>query len=213
MTRLDWDGGTVTGAWDEPAGSTRAVLVLGHGAGGDLNDALLNDVGVALSSRGIAVLRFNFPYREAGRKAPGAQTQSEQCYRDVATSARRDGVPLFIGGKSYGGRMSTHIASDGFSCDGLVLLSYPLHPPGKQDRIRDEHLPAIKQPMLYISGSRDPFATPSLMEKTIASLGKRAQLLWLDGGDHSLRVKGRKRNDVVDEIASTVDAFVSKSAK
>ena len=86
------------------------------------------------------MLRFNFPYREAGRKAPGAQTESEECYREVAMAARIDGVPLFCGGKSYGGRMATHIAADGFDVDGLVLLSYPLHPPGRPEKTRDAHL-------------------------------------------------------------------------
>ena len=208
--RLVWDGGVVTGAWDSPSGNARAVLVLAHGAGGDLNDPLLKDVGAALAERGVAVLRFNFPYREAGRKAPGAQTASEQCYRDVADAARRSGVALFIGGKSYGGRMATHIASKGFEVDGLVLLSYPLHPPGKPDRIRDAHLADVRAPMVFMSGTKDPFATPALMEKAIASLKKRATLRWIEGGDHSLRVKSRKRSDVVAEITDAIDAVISR---
>ncbi|HYZ92910.1 MAG TPA: alpha/beta family hydrolase [Actinomycetota bacterium] len=193
----------VNGAWDEPDGKPRAVLLLAHGAGGDLNDELLCGVGAALTQSRVATLRFNFPYREAGRRAPGSQAQSEECYRAVATEARRRGVPLLCGGKSYGGRIATHIAADGFDVDRLVLLSYPLHPPGRPDKLRDEHLRDIGRPMLFIQGTRDPFATPELLTKTVAGL-PTATLVPIEGGDHSLRVRGRKRADVVAEVAGAI---------
>jgi len=123
----------VSVAWDKPAGAAIAILLLAHGAGGDLNDPLLRAVGEGLAGEAIAVARFNFPYREAGRRAPGSQSQSEDCYRDVASALRKDGVPLFCGGKSYGGRIASHIASEGYEMSGLVLLSYPLHPPGSRN--------------------------------------------------------------------------------
>jgi len=195
---------------DSPHGKPRAVLILGHGAGGDVNDPLLAAVGRGLASRhGIAVVRFNFPYRDAGRKTPGSQTDSENANRDVATAQRIAGVPLYCGGKSYGGRMASHIASEGFEMDGLILLSYPLHPPGKPDRLRDAHLHAIKAPMLFIQGTRDPFAQPDLLDKTIASL-KNAQLSRVEGGDHSLRVRGRKPADVYAEVIDTINEFVPR---
>jgi uncharacterized protein len=192
----------------DEAPDARTVLVLGHGAGGDLHDALLVGVGTALSERGVEVVRFNFPYREQGRRAPGAQSASEDCYREVAEGARRAGVRLFVGGKSYGGRMASHIVADGFDADALVFLSYPLHPPGKPDRLRDEHLGRIGVPMLFIQGTKDPFATPHLLDDVIARLSN-ATLHKIDGGDHSLRVKGRTSTEVIAEVTHTIAAFVA----
>ncbi len=189
---------------DEP----RAVVVLGHGAGGDMNDPLLRSVASALVPFGIEVVRFNFPYRELGRKAPGAQAQSEECYRNVADASRRPHLPLYLGGKSYGGRIATHIVADGFVADGLVLLSYPLHPPGKPERIRDAHLGSIDVPMLFIQGTKDPFATPDLLDATVGRL-PRARLHRIDGGDHSLRVKGRDQAGIADEVSREIVSFVA----
>lgn len=202
----------VSVAWDRPDGDPKAVVVLGHGAGGDMNDEMLRGLGARLADHGAATLRFNFPYREAGRKAPGAQAQSEDCYRAIAEHARIDDVPLFCGGKSYGGRMATHIAAEGFEVTGLVLLSYPLHPPGRPERLRDAHLKDIEAPMLFVQGTRDPFATPELLAATIASL-PTATHVAIEGGDHSLRVKGRKRAEVLNDIVETTQTFIRQSAR
>jgi len=172
-----------------------------------MNDPLLVAVAKGLSARGVGVLRFNFPYREAGRRAPGSQADSEAAYREVASASRRDGLPLYCGGKSYGGRIASHIASDGFDLDGLVFLSYPLHPPGKPERIRDAHLREIPVPMLFIEGTRDPFAQPDLLDATIARIGS-AKLIRIEGGDHSLRVRGRKPNEVYEEVTRAIDVFL-----
>lgn len=201
----------VTAKWNGPDGDPNAVVVLAHGAGGDLDDETLRGLGAALAAFGVASLRFNFPYREAGRKAPGAQAQSEACYRAVADHARIEGVPLYCGGKSYGGRMATHIAAQGFDVTGLVLLSYPLHPPGRPERLRDAHLKDIGVPMLFVQGTRDPFATPELLTATIASL-PNATHVPIDGGDHSLRVKGQKWADVLNEIVEATHMFIRRSA-
>jgi predicted alpha/beta-hydrolase family hydrolase len=206
-TQLDWGGGAVTGAWDRPDGNARAVLLLAPGAGGDLNDALLRSVASRLAGRGVAVLRFNFPYREAGRGAPGSQRESEAAYRAIATGARMEGVPLFIGGKSYGGRMATHIAADGFAADGLVLLSYPLHPPGKFDRLRTAHLPRITAPMLFVRGTSDAFSREDLFDAAVEGLAS-ATVLAIPGGDHSLRARGTKPDDIALIVADAVVSFV-----
>ncbi|MGH2759653.1 MAG: alpha/beta hydrolase family protein [Actinomycetota bacterium] len=199
----------VSAAWDRPD-DARAVLVLAHGAGGDLNDPFLRGLGASLAEAGIATVRFNFPYRESGRKAPGAQSQSEDCYREIVTHVRAEGVPTFCGGKSYGGRVATHIAAADVPMSGLVLLSYPLHPPGKPERLRDAHLADVSAPMLFVQGSRDPFATPALLDKTVRSLDA-ATLVHVEGGDHSLNVRGRPRADVVDEVSAIVRGFVARS--
>jgi len=188
---------------DEP----RAVLVLAHGAGGDLNDPLLRALGASLSADAIEVVRFNFPYRESGRRAPGAQSQSEACYREIAGSVRREGLPLYLGGKSYGGRIASHVVADGLDVDGLVFLSYPLHPPGKPDRVRDQHLGSISVPMLFCQGTKDPFATPALLDGVVGRL-PHATVHHIEGGDHSLRVRGRAASDVIAELNETIARFV-----
>jgi predicted alpha/beta-hydrolase family hydrolase len=205
--RIDWARGTVSGAWDRPEGDPSATVTFAPGAGGDLNDSVLKAVARELSSASIAVLRFNFPYREAGRRAPGSQVESEDCYRDVASLARSGGTPLFCGGKSYGGRMASHIVADGFEVDGLIFISYPLHPPGRFDRLRDQHLAQIDVPMLFVQGTKDTFARPDLLESTLDAL-PRATHVPIDGGDHSLRVKGRPAPDVAREIAAAIASFV-----
>jgi predicted alpha/beta-hydrolase family hydrolase len=186
--------------------STRCTLVLGHGAGGDMTDPLLVALDASLSTKGVDVVRFNFPYREQGRRAPGSQAQSETAYRDIADK-HRGGRPLFLGGKSYGGRIASHIVADGSDAAGLIFLSYPLHPPGKPDRLRDEHLDRIRAPMLFCQGTKDPFATPDLLEAVVARL-PNATLHHVVGGDHSLRVRGRPQSDIVDELTDVIDGFV-----
>jgi predicted alpha/beta-hydrolase family hydrolase len=196
-----------TTAWDRPAGDPRAVLVLAHGAGGNLEDSFLRGLGARLAERGAAVLRFNFPYRDAGRRMPGAASESEAAYREVADAARMPGVPLFIGGKSYGGRIATHIAAAGYPCDGLVLLSYPLHPPGRTDKLRVEHLGRMEVPMLVVRGTNDAFSQQELFDAHVRSL-PRVEVVDVEGGDHSLRVRGRKADDVLDQVARAVSSFV-----
>ncbi len=171
-----------------------------------MNDPLLVALDASLASSGIEVVRFNFPYREQGRRAPGSQTQSEDAYRQIA-DAHRSKRPLFLGGKSYGGRIASHIVAAGHEVAGLVFLSYPLHPPGRPERLRDEHLGGITVPMLFLQGTKDPFATPSLLEAVIARLPS-ATLHRIEGGDHSLRVRGRSQQDVVTELTTAIEAFV-----
>ena len=199
----------MSGAWDKPHGDPKAVLVLAHGAGGDLNDKLLAGVAGRLAGKGIAVLRFNFPYREAGRGGPGSARQSEDAYRAVAIAARIPGVPLFIGGKSYGGRMASHIVADGFDADGLVLISYPLHPPGQFEKLRTAHLPQIKVPTLFIRGTSDTFSREDLFEDALSAL-PNATVVRVEGGDHSLRVRGTKPDEVVALVADAIAPFITE---
>lgn len=203
--KLAWADGEVSAALTGPS-DARAVCTLAHGAGGNLDDPMLVALAERLADEGIAVLRFNFPYREAGRRAPGSQKQSEGCYRAVVSWAREHAPRVFCGGKSYGGRIATHVAADGAQMDGLVLLSYPLHPPGKPERLRDAHLADVGAPMLVVQGTRDAFAAGDLLERTFEG---RATIVRIEGGDHSLRVKGRPASDVQDEIAGAVVTFVS----
>jgi uncharacterized protein len=206
-TTFRWDEGEVSGAWNRPAGATRAALVLAHGAGHGIDTRLLVDVGEALAERGVAVLRFNFPYMEAGRRSPDPQPRLEACYRAVAEAVEHEFERPYLGGKSMGGRIASHIVADGFAAGGLVFLGYPLHPPGQPERIRDGHLKRIEAPMLFLQGSRDPFAMPELLHRTIAGLPS-AKLVEIEGGDHSFKVRGRSAGDVTVELVEAIDSFV-----
>jgi predicted alpha/beta-hydrolase family hydrolase len=206
-TTFHWDEGEVSGAWHRPSGAARAALVLAHGAGHGMNTRLLIDVGEALAERGVAVLRFNFPYMEAGRRAPDPQPRLEACYRAVADAVAEEFERPYLGGKSMGGRIASHVVADGFAASGLVFLGYPLHPPGRPERIRDAHLRRIDAPMLFLQGSRDSFAMPDLLHSTVASL-PLARLVEIEGGDHSFKVRGRSTADVTGELVEAIDDFV-----
>jgi predicted alpha/beta-hydrolase family hydrolase len=203
-----WRDGGVSGTRSSPGGEPRATLVLAHGAGGDMTHPQLAGMAEGLAANGIEVVRFNFPYREAGRKAPDRQEKLEACYWAVAKEVSGSATRLFLGGGSMGGRIASHIVSDGFPAAGLVFQSYPLHPPGKPERLRDAHLARIAIPMLFIWGTRDPFGTPELLERTVASLPS-ATLHRIEGGDHGLKVRGRTGADVLDEVVGVISRWIA----
>lgn len=203
---FEWDGGTVSGVWHHPVGGA-TYLVLGHGAGGNLHTPALARFAEALSAHGIGVVRFNFPYAEAGRKAPDKQKTLETCYRAVASDVAKRAQRLFLGGRSMGGRIASHVVADGLAAAGLIFFSYPLHPPGQPERLRDAHLAKITVPMLFIQGSRDAFARPDLLSSTIKKL-PTATLQVVEGADHGLTVRGRPAEDVIGELVDTTVSWV-----
>jgi predicted alpha/beta-hydrolase family hydrolase len=142
-----------------------------------------------LSRRGFLSVKFNFDYMEQKRKVPDPQPKLQARYRDVINEvvARHKPKRLIIGGKSMGGRVASYIAGDTPSVNGLVFLGYPLHAPGKQHQLRDEHLYALKLPMLFLSGTKDTFAERSLLENVVRKIGDNATIVWTEGGDHSLK--------------------------
>ena len=147
----------------EPASPT--LVVLAHGAGGDMNSEFMRVFHAGLAERGCLTMRFNFPYKEARRKLPDRRPMLETCYGAAADFARgQSKLPaprqpkIVLGGKSMGGRIASHLVAAGYPADALVFLGYPLHPPGKPQQIRDQHLYAIRCPMLFLSGTRDAFA-------------------------------------------------------
>jgi hypothetical protein len=189
------------------------TLVLAHGAGAGMDHPFMVGFARAMNDLGVATLRFNFPYIEAGRRAPDPGPYLGEAWRAVfaAASERAKGEPVWAGGKSLGGRIaSMAVADDGMAAAGLVFLGYPLHPPGKPERIRDEHLYRIDVPMIFVEGTRDPFATPELLAGVIAKLGDRAELISIEGGDHSMNVKGAKRDarEVAAGLAEPVSAAI-----
>ncbi len=196
-----WEGGTVSGAWHSPPQGT-TYLLLGHGAGGSLHTPMLAQFAATLAGRGVGAVRFNFPYAEARRKIPDRQPTLEACYRAVADHVAARAGRLFLGGRSMGGRIASHLVAAGYPTAGLVFLGYPLHPPGKPERLRDSHLGAISTPMLFLQGSRDSFARPDLLAETVARLA-RATLHVVEGGDHGLAVRGRTVEAVIGELVDT----------
>lgn len=156
-------------------------------------------------------IQFNFEYMDHGRKIPDPQAKLQAFYKKVVEEVRDRHRPrrLFIGGKSMGGRVASYIAGTTEGVEGLVFLGYPLHPPGKQDSLRDEHLYALEMPMLFLSGTRDTFAEPRLLEKVVKKLGSRATLVWTDRGDHSLKV-GRSGTASWEAAADQIAQWVLK---
>ena len=149
-----------------------------------------------LAQRGFLSVKFNFPYMEAGRKIPDKRDILEDCYKEVielAQDGKHHPSRTIIGGKSMGGRIASQVAAtDRVKVDGLFFLGYPLHPLGKTDRLRDEHLYQIKKPMLFLSGTRDGFARKDLLEKVLDKIGPIAKVHWIEGGDHSFKTSGAK---------------------
>ena len=149
-----------------------------------------------VSARGIDVMTFDFPYMTAKRRIPDRGATLETCYREAIDSMRSEVASarrcLFIGGKSMGGRIATQLAVDpDLPIAGIVLLGYPLHPPGRPSELRTAHLPAIRRPMLFVQGSRDTFGTPSELQGILATLSPLPALYVVEGGDHSLRISRR----------------------
>jgi predicted alpha/beta-hydrolase family hydrolase len=162
------------------------VLVFAHGAGGHRDDRATRASAEALAGAGLDVRRFNFAYREQGRRIPDPMPVLRATFEAMIKEERREGRRLFIGGRSMGGRVATMLAADGFECDGLILLAYPLHPAGKPDKLRDAHLPRITVPVLCFNGTRDALCTRELMEKALAPVTAPWEMHWIEGADHSL---------------------------
>jgi predicted alpha/beta-hydrolase family hydrolase len=174
--------------------NSQTAIILAHGAGQGMNSPFMTYFHKELASRGLLSITFNFDYMDAKRRVPDSQPKLQARYRAVATDIVANYHPkrLIIGGKSMGGRVASYIAGDISQVNGLVFLGYPLHPPGKPDQLRDQHLYELKVPMLFVSGTKDTFAERKLLEQVVQKIGTTATLAWIDGGDHSLR---RKKND------------------
>ena len=171
----------------------------------------------ALAARGITTATFDFPYMAKGRSAPDRAPVLEASWREALAAARiHDALatlPIFIGGKSMGGRIASHIAAQGVDdLAGLVYLGYPLHPPGRPEQRRDRHLPDIKEPMLFVQGTRDEFGTAAEIAALLPGLSPRARLFEVADGDHSFKVRvktaGRSQAAVLAAIFDAVAAFV-----
>ena len=161
-------------------------------------------------------MRFNFPYIERGRRAPDPERVLRETWLAAfdAASERADGRAVLAGGKSLGGRIASMCVADGMPAAGLVFLGYPLHAPGKTEKLRAEHLERIEVPMLFLQGTRDPFANPELLGQGAREARRRAMFEPVEGGDHSFRIRGVKADDreIGAALAGTAAPFVRRVA-
>jgi predicted alpha/beta-hydrolase family hydrolase len=186
----------VSAVWIAPADAV-AWLVVGHGAGAGMDHPFLAGFCRGIAQHGVATARFNFPYMNAGRRSPDAEPSLRAAWQETFTgvSAMAGGLPVLAGGKSLGGRIASMCVADGMPAAGLVFLGYPLHPPGRPERLRADHLERIAVPMLLLQGTRDPFAEPEPLARVLERLGERVTYVPIDGGDHSFKVRGVRKDD------------------
>ncbi|HZT64010.1 MAG TPA: alpha/beta family hydrolase [Burkholderiales bacterium] len=213
------DGGrSVSGLLQAPR-DARACLVLAHGAGAGMEHPFMAAVAAGLAGRGVATLRYQFPYMERGAKRPDAPALAQAAVRAAVDEAARlvPALPLFAGGKSFGGRMTSQAQSLSplAGVRGLVFLGFPLHAPGKASDERGRHLLDVKVPMLFLQGSRDDFADMALLAPLVERLGARAMLKVLADADHSFHVparSGRKDAEVREEMLAAVAGWIGAVA-
>ena len=214
MPRIETPAGLVTYALDGPENAD-VLVVLGHGAGAGMASEFMVAMASGLASAGARVCRFNFVYMERGRKPPDRQPVLEETFRSVAEEVGgiHPGLHLVLGGKSMGGRIASHLVASGTRADALVFLGYPLHPPGRPDRIRAAHLAEVDVPMLFVEGTRDPFCPLDTLDEVRRGLRTRTDVLVIEDGDHSFKVRkssGRTTAQAWDEAIRGVASWLGE---
>ena len=213
------NGSVTSRHFPAPGAPGRAVLILAHGAGADQRHRFMTGAAAALASRGVDVVTFNFLYTEQRHRSPDRAPLLEQTWTAVvdAVAARVPDARLVVGGKSMGGRIASQVLaarpdSPAWSrVSGLVLLGYPLHPPGRPEQPRTSHLPAITAPILLVQGTRDAFGTRDEIEPIFSALPTRVDFEYVEGGDHSFAVpksSGRSAGDVMTAIYERVAGWI-----
>ena len=212
--KIDVDGESTRAVYEPASTDTeRAVYVFAHGAGGNMSDRAMVAAAKVMRGIGLGVVRFNFLYKERGSGRPDQMPKLMATTRAVVDRVRAELHParLIIGGRSMGGRAASMLAAEKFAADGLLLLAYPLHPPGQPEKLRDAHLPKIEMPVLCFNGTRDEFCTPDLMKRALTTVTAPWEMHWLEGADHSFHVlKSSGRNDaaVLAEVATVTSAWL-----
>jgi len=212
--KIDVDGESTRAVYEPASTDTeRAVYVFAHGAGGNMSDRAMLAAAKVMRGIGLGVVRFNFLYKERGSGRPDQMPKLMATTRAVVDRVRAELHParLIIGGRSMGGRAASMLAAEKFAADGLLLLAYPLHPPGQPEKLRDAHLPKIEMPVLCFNGTRDEFCTPDLMKRALTTVTAPWEMHWLEGADHSFHVlKSSGRNDaaVLAEVATVTSAWL-----
>lgn len=187
----------------EESQNASGILILAHGAGAGMHHPFMHDLSQAIAAYGITTLRFNFPYMEQGRKSPGSPKANIETWKLVVDYAIKahPGLPIFLSGKSYGGRMASHLMSEKEipEVKGNIYFGFPLHAPGRDSKDRAAHLVAIKVPQLFLQGSKDKLANPKLINEVVATLAN-ADIRMIEEADHSFNVpkrSGKTKQDVM----------------
>jgi len=206
----------VSGLFQVPA-TPRACFVLAHGAGAGMTHPFMVEAAKGLAARGVGTLRYQFPYMERGSKRPDSPELAQSAVRAATLEASRlvPGIPMFSGGKSFGGRMTSQAqaASPLPGVHGLVFLGFPLHPPGKPSDQRGKHLFSVQIPMLFLQGTRDDLANLELLEPLCKKLGDRATLKLFQNADHSFHVPARtglKDSQVREQLLDALAIWIEK---
>lgn len=205
---VTWGGGSVTAR--VYADNDTSVL-LAHGAGTNQDHRIMVGLASALATTGLGVITFNYPYTESGRKAPDRAPVLLDCHRAAATWAGERTQRLFLAGRSMGGRMATMLAADGHAMAGVIAYAYPLHPAGRPDQLRIEHLPRMAVPSLFFQGDRDTLARSDLFDAQVRPL-TGVEVVDLVGADHSWRVRGRTEAQLLADVASATEAWIGRLA-
>lgn len=214
--RVDLPAGTVevSAAYGRPHGAW-ATIAVAHGAGAGYGHPFMTGFARGMREQGVATLRFNFAYVEAGRRMPGPATHAIAAWRAAFAFAvaHSEGEPVWVSGKSYGGRMGSMAVAEGLEAHGrgaagLVYLGYPLHPPGDPEKARVAHLPDIRVPQLFVSGTNDPFVDPHDQLEDAVATCRDATIAWIEDAGHSFDIKGRKRP--ADEVGAGLAPVVAE---
>ena len=212
LTLAVGETGAVSGLLVRP-NDARLLYVLAHGAGAGMRHAFLEVLAYRLAERGVATLRYQFPYMERGSRRPDTPAVATAAVRAAVAEAARvaPGLPILAGGKSFGGRMTSSAQAEAPlpGVVGLAFLGFPLHPPGRPGTTRAEHLKRVAVPMLFLQGTRDEFASLDLLRPVVQRLGARATLHLIEGGDHSFKVAKRSGTTDADVVLTIVETIVS----
>ncbi len=212
--RVAVGGAETTAVYDAAEGGDPGVVfVCAHGAGGHMGDGAMLKARDAFLARGLNLVRFNFLYKERGSGRPDPMPALMQCVSAVVERTRAELKPevMVIGGRSMGGRAASMLAAEGFACDGLLLLAYPLHPAGQPEKLRDAHLPHLTVPVLCFNGTRDELCRRDLMERALQTVKTDWRMHWLEGADHSFHVlksSGRTDAQVLAEMGDATREWI-----
>jgi predicted alpha/beta-hydrolase family hydrolase len=211
----------VSSVWaipDDYQGKEGSAIILAHGAGNDMEHPFIRHFHIAFAEAGMLSVKFNFPYKEAGRKAPDRMPLLENTWRAVINAVRTDSAlspkGLYLSGKSMGGRVASHVAAQGDSCQGLIFLGYPLHPPKRTDSLRVGHWAKLSCPTLFVQGTRDALCDLDLLKFQLQQIPTTAVLQIVEGGDHSFSVpksSGKSQQDIWGEMELAITSWITKT--
>ncbi len=204
ITEINWPGGQVSGRL---IGSGANGILLAHGAGTNQDHPFMVALRDGLAAAGHAVMTFNYPYTERGSKSPDRQEKLVDAHRAAADYLSDRVDNLFLAGRSMGGRMATYLVAEGYPAAGVILYAYPLHPPGKEDKLRVEHFPEVRVPLLFFQGTRDALSRIELFDRHIRPL-PNATVEILEGASHSFRGGGWTETSLMERLVTGTSSWI-----